>query len=165
LTLKNDGLHFGNVILYRNRMSAALGGSMRSLTVPGVLATAAATETVGLFIPWDSVKWCSSNPIANLTVPYRNTLPNGAQHQLIDNGKHYRVLFFDNTSKKRQQWIGFGVVRADDKEIQDLFLDHLAKHGVVVNSASVVICSKCGGAALPTDKFCGKCGSSLESEQ
>ena len=164
LTIKNDGLYFSQLLLYRNRTSATLGGSMQSATVTSLFVTAAATQTVALFIPWDGVKWCSNSPIANYATEYTYNLSNSTQHVLLDNGKQYRVLFFDNTSKERKEWIGFGIVRADDKDVQDLFLDHLAKHGVDVKPPSEVICPKCEGIALSTDKFCQKCGVSLESE-
>ncbi len=136
LELKEDGFHFGALLFYRGQKAAAIGSGVQSATMASLLTTAATTHTVRLVIPWGDVSGCANIPMDGFTMRYKLSLGSGT-----DSGERYRALFFCNQKKQRQEWIGFGIVRAEDDDIQTVFLENLARHGVPVNTPKPVTAS------------------------
>ena len=44
----------------------------------------------------------------------------------------YHRLIFNNTAKKRQEWLDIAVYKTHEKDIQEKFLSYLKKYGVPV---------------------------------
>jgi hypothetical protein len=116
INFKEDGLGFSTLLFYRNAKAIAADGMLGSIPWLGGIATAAATQSIDLFINWFDMKACRIK-------------------KLNDDTKCY-VLMFDNPSRERQEWIGLWFSEENREELQDSFLGHLRKHNVQVNDES-----------------------------
>jgi hypothetical protein len=108
VSFKEDGLNFRQqLVFYRNKTAANIGKNSQNASIASLLVTAGTTETVSLAIPWTEIKECRKISF-------------------------YHRLIFNNSAKKRQEWLDIAVFKSHEEDIQEKFLSWLKKYGVPV---------------------------------
>jgi len=108
VVFEESGLTFGPLLFYKGKTSAAVGKSSQNMSMGSLLVTAATTETIHLCIPWADLKEYRIEPWIS-------------------------KIIFNNQEKKREEWFEFAVFKTHEKDIQDMFTNHLRKYAVKID--------------------------------